>query len=176
MPLMYKNPRSHANLSVSNSKPSQRPLLPPPNRHLIGHESHLNPTPTTLPSSLRIMLAAISWLRSRRIRCLFLILCSPILLPFLCASFPLLCAVELCIRTCRRSRRKKEGNDEKQLRRCEEGFCDCDRLVEEEKEVGLLQRYLEDQLRLVGSMYECGDEFDCPEEEDTADFKTPLLG
>lgn len=50
--------------------------------------------------------------------------------------------------------------------------------MDEEKEVGLLQRYLEDQLRLVGSVYECGDEFDSQEEEVTVlnqDFNTPLL-
>lgn len=184
MPLMYKNPRSHANASSSNPKPTPSPPLVPPNPHIIGHESRFNPTTTSPPPSsmfspfFRIMLTATSWLRTRWSRCLFLILCSPILLPLLCASFPLLCAVELCIRTCRRGRRKKDGDDEERLRRCEEGFCDCDRSVDEEKEVGLLQRYLEDQLRLVGSVYECGDEFDSQEEEVTVlnqDFNTPLL-
>ncbi|KAF2290925.1 hypothetical protein GH714_016818 [Hevea brasiliensis] len=131
--------------------------------------------PPRPPSSMfspvhRVVLAATSWLRTRWSRFLFLLLCSPILLPFICACFPLLCAVELCIHTCRLCRGKKEVDDEERLRRCEEGFCDCDRMVDEEKEVGLLQRYLEDQLRLVGSVYECGDEFDSQEEEET-----PLL-
>ncbi|KAJ9184657.1 hypothetical protein P3X46_004361 [Hevea brasiliensis] len=94
-------------------------------------------------------------------------LCSPILPPFHCASFPLLCVIEFCIHTYSRIQRKKEVNDEEQLQRCEE------RLFE------LLQRDLKYQLRLVGFVYECGDELDSQEDEDIAliqDFKTPLLG
>ncbi|PON33029.1 hypothetical protein PanWU01x14_356060 [Parasponia andersonii] len=109
-----------------------------------------------------------SWLRSRRIRYLFLFLCSPILLPFLCATFPLLCAAELCLRLCRRRRRRDQrkiaddSEDDDRLRRCEEGCCYGGRagLAGEGEEVGLLQRYLEDQLVLVGSMYDCGEDVD----------------
>uniref|UniRef100_A0A7N0TLV7 Uncharacterized protein n=1 Tax=Kalanchoe fedtschenkoi TaxID=63787 RepID=A0A7N0TLV7_KALFE len=102
-----------------------------------------------------------SWvLRTRRgPRYIILLICSPILLPFLCFSFPLICFAELCIRACRRRRPKANPhvNDDDLLRqRCEED-------VEEAGEVRLLQRYLEDQLTLVRSLYECGDvsEGDC---------------
>ncbi|KAF7817096.1 transmembrane protein [Senna tora] len=55
-------------------------------------------------------------------------------------------------------------DDDKCLRRCEEGCCGrCDG-DEEEKE--LLYRYLEDQLLLVESMYECGDDDDKEGEEE----------
>nr|BAJ53253.1 JHL25P11.1 [Jatropha curcas] len=180
---MYKNPGSRDRFPLSNPKPTPSPPLLSP----ICHDFHLNPSPQPPPPTMfsplrQIMVASASWLRTRRSRCLFLILCSPILLPFLCAIFPLLCAVELCIRICRRGQRMKEGEDEEErLRRCEEGYCNCDRLVGEGKEVGLLQRYLEDQLLLVGSMYECGDEFYSQNEQDyntteSQDFNTPLLG
>ncbi|KAH7525031.1 hypothetical protein FEM48_Zijuj06G0181900 [Ziziphus jujuba var. spinosa] len=101
-----------------------------------------------------------NWLRAGRSRYLCLCLCFPILLPFLCATFPLLCAAELCVRLCRRHRLRKIARDSKEdderLRRCEEGRCGA--ALEEEEEVGLLQRYLEDQLMLVGSVYDCGDD------------------
>jgi hypothetical protein len=38
--------------------------------------------------------------------------------------------------------------------------------------VGLLQRYLEDQMLLVGSVYDCGDQDD---HDPTIDPRTPLL-
>ncbi|KAK4803849.1 hypothetical protein SAY86_003666 [Trapa natans] len=51
------------------------------------------------------------------------------------------------------------GLADDRLRACEEGRCfDSD---DREREVGLLQRYLEDQLSLAGVVYECGDDFDC---------------
>lgn len=118
-----------------------------------------------------------SWLRARRIRYLFLFLCSPILLPFLCATFPLLCAAELCLRICRRRRRKiarDSREDDERLRRCEEGCCG----VVEREEVGLLQRYLEDQLTLVGSVYDCGDDDEVEADDSVGcgvDSRTPLL-
>ncbi|EEF40617.1 uncharacterized protein LOC8281636 [Ricinus communis] len=182
---MYKNksPHSHDPTPLlSNPKPSPSLLT----SHDPDHH-HRSLTTSVFSPLRRIMLAAPSWLRMRRSRCVFLLLCSPILLPFLCASFPLLCAAELCIRICRRARRRKDGDDDEDddvdgLRRCEEGFrdCGCSRRAEEEKEVGLLQRYLEDQLRLVGSVYECGDEFDDQQQENqditqNTDFRTPLL-
>ncbi|KAA8538677.1 hypothetical protein F0562_028285 [Nyssa sinensis] len=135
--------------------------------------------PTTPITSAAMMLS--SWLRTRRTRYLFLALCSPLLLPFLCASFPFLCAAEICLRLChrRRSSRLKahppEGNLQDRggdgLRRYEEGGG-----VESEgvDEVRLLQRYLEDQLLLVvGSVYDCGDDEDgnCGlDDEDDVEF------
>ncbi|KAG6752227.1 hypothetical protein POTOM_044448 [Populus tomentosa] len=130
----------------------------------------------------RVMLATSTWLRTRRSRCVFLLLFSPILLPFLCVTLPLLCASELCIRLCRRGRGKNKDDGGDRLRLCEEGFCDCDCEEEEGKEAGLLQRYLEDQLRLVGSVYECGDEFDDHDDDQDGqndheyNLNTPLLG
>ncbi len=38
--------------------------------------------------------------------------------------------------------------------------------------MGLLQRYLEDQMLLVGSVYDCGDQDD---HDPTIDPRTPLL-
>ncbi|KAL2972524.1 hypothetical protein AAZX31_15G257900 [Glycine max] len=104
----------------------------------------------------RAAAAASSWLRHRRIRYFFLLLCSPLLLIVLCAVLPFLCAAELCLR--RRGLWRKilrRGDASDRLRRCEEGCCHEE---EQEEEKGLLHRYLEDQLLLVGSMYECGDD------------------
>lgn len=127
-----------------------------------------------------------TWLRARPIRYLVLFLCSPILLPFLCAVFPLLCAAELCLRLCRRRRGKisdgSEENDER-LRRCEEGNCGGRDTTErgggEEIGIMLLQRYLEDQLLLVGSMYDCGDDGELEEDfgfgDDDSRATVPLL-
>ncbi|XP_010242686.1 PREDICTED: uncharacterized protein LOC104586971 [Nelumbo nucifera] len=125
------------------------------------------------------------WLRSRRKRFIFLLLCSPFLLPLLCLAFPFLCIAELCLGLCRRrvdsdekgrSNRYEDG-DGSGLRRCEEGRSGD--MVEEERKVRLLQRYLEDQLGLVGSVYDCGDdgfgddgEVD---DDDLLDNTTPLL-
>ncbi|PIN13446.1 hypothetical protein CDL12_13937 [Handroanthus impetiginosus] len=78
-----------------------------------------------------------SWLSRRRWRYLFLCLCSPFLLPLACASCPIICAVEICFLICRR-RRKVSSSSDDELSRGGEG-----------REVGLLQRYLEDQLMLV---------------------------
>ncbi|KAF4366286.1 hypothetical protein G4B88_030464 [Cannabis sativa] len=120
-----------------------------------------------------------SWLHSRRIRYLFLLLCSPILLPFLCASFPFLCAAELCLRICsrRRNRRKiaDELEEDDRLRRCEEGCCGGYGPGEGEG-VGLLQRYLEDQLVLVGSMYDCGDDGEIEDGLDSDFYAHPGVG
>ncbi|CAK7344817.1 unnamed protein product [Dovyalis caffra] len=182
MPLMYKNPHSHDTTSpLPNSKPPPPPQ--PIHRHDLRHHHHHhhhNQSPFMFSPPCRLMLATGTWLRTRRSRCVFLLLFSPILLPFLCASLPLLCAAELCIRLCHGGRRKKDEDGGDRLRRCEEGFCDCGCVEEEGKEIGLLQRYLEDQLRLVGSMYECGDEFDDDQDgqNDHHDYNvdTPLLG
>ncbi|KAL1300332.1 hypothetical protein HN51_045034 [Arachis hypogaea] len=104
--------------------------------------------------------AASSWLHNRRIRYLFLLLCSPLLLVLLCAVLPFLCAAELCLR--RRLWRKL-------IRDEEEGRCGCGCEEEEEEEKGLLHRYLEDQLLLVRSMYDCGDIGEVEEEEGEED-------
>ncbi|GMN51813.1 hypothetical protein TIFTF001_020961 [Ficus carica] len=129
-----------------------------------------------------------TWLRARPIRYVVLLLCSPILLPFLCAAFPLLCAAELCLRLCRRRRGKIAGDsddddDDERLRRCEEGYSSRRDAAEsggEEIGIMLLQRYLEDQLLLVGSMmYDCGDDGKLLEEDfgagDDRDSRAPLL-
>ncbi|KAF3445419.1 hypothetical protein FNV43_RR10595 [Rhamnella rubrinervis] len=119
-----------------------------------------------------------SWLRASRSRYLFLFLCSPILLPFLCATFPFLCAAELCLRICRRRRTKiarDPREDDDRLRRCEEGCCGA---AAEREEMGLLQRYLEDQLMLVGSVYDCGDDDEVESNDSVVggvDSRTPLL-
>ncbi|XVF63338.1 hypothetical protein PTKIN_Ptkin09bG0079800 [Pterospermum kingtungense] len=169
----------HYKITVATSAANPPPILNfPSSRH---EPLLLNPNPTpVLPSSLfapaRLMLTIGSWLRTRRCHCFFLLLCSPLLLPFLCATFPLLCIAEICVRICRRRRSGKaataaqeEGEEENRLRRCEEGCCCGDG---EDSEVGLLQRYLEDQLALVGSVYECGDEDD---HDHDLDCKVPLL-
>ena len=182
MPSMYKNPHSHYTPSPLPS--SKAPPPPPPiYRHDFRlHHHYHNQSPTMCSPPYRVMLATSTWLRTRRSRCVFLLLFSPILLPFLCVTLPLLCASELCIRLCRRGRGKNKEDGGDRLRRCEEGFCDCDCEEEEGKEVGLLQRYLEDQLRLVGSVYECGDEFDDHDDDQDGqndheyNLNTPLLG
>ncbi|KAF8025513.1 hypothetical protein BT93_F2368 [Corymbia citriodora subsp. variegata] len=158
--------------------PQPKTTPPPSHRHHHAHGSrspHGSPRrrrrPPASPTA-RAMLAVAAWVRARHWsrRCLLLALCSPLLVPLLCATFPLLCAAELCLRLCCRKRRSGdegcgggEGEEEQEdeeaaerLRRCEEGRCGGG-----ESEVGLLlQRYLEDQLRLVGSVYECGDDGD----------------
>ncbi|KAJ8759235.1 hypothetical protein K2173_006755 [Erythroxylum novogranatense] len=74
-----------------------------------------------------------------------------------------------------------EREEEEGLRRCEEGLYRCDQKAGEEgSKVGLLQRYLEDQLRLVRSIYEFGDDddevhkFDCDDDQGT-DTQIALL-
>lgn len=59
------------------------------------------------------------------------------------------------------------------LRRCEEG-CSCGGF--EAEEAGLLQRYLEDQLILVRSVYDCGeDDEDRDRDLDSDQIRVPLL-
>jgi hypothetical protein len=139
---MYKATHSCGNPAVSTQNDTvTNTLRPPPipsSPHRNDPTAAIAPTDNTAPIMLAAAAAAASWLGSR-------------LLPFLCAAFPLVCAAELCLRRIRRRRRKEEP-----LSRCEEG---CGRGVEEE-EVGLLQRYLEDQMLLVGSVYDCGDDSD----------------
>lgn len=118
------------------------------------------------------MLTAASFLPTRLSRLVFFLLCSPILLPLLCLSIPLLCAVEVFSRLRTRIVKSAPSSnftevlaaaEEDDLRRCEEG-CGVE---EDEIEGSLLERYLEDQAR---SIYDCGDE----EEEDDGDDRDPI--
>ena len=130
----------------------------PPYHHDPRRQNH--PTPTFMVTAVT---ATSSWLRHRRIRYLFLLICSPVLLLLLCAALPFICAAELCSHCRLWGKFVRDSGDDDRLRRCEEGYCGCDGGYEE---VGLLQRYLEDQLVLVRSMYECGDD-----EEEQYEFK-----
>ncbi|KAB1204743.1 hypothetical protein CJ030_MR8G027410 [Morella rubra] len=155
-----------------------------PHHHPTTRIAPSNTAPIMLPAAADV----VTWLRSSRIRYCLLLLCSPLLLPFLCAAFPLLCAAELWLRYRRRRRKDAHGcRGDESLRRCEEG-CGCG-VEEEEEEVGLLQRYLEDQMLLVGSVYDCGDDedYDAHRDGDDGDrnvgfggtssgSRTPLLG
>lgn len=127
-------------------------------------------TPPSL--SADVMLTAASCFPTRWSRYVFFLLCSPLLLPLLCLSIPLLCAVEIFSRL--RSRIVKSvppsavvaevlaaDEDDLWLRRCEEGYgCGESRVEEnepkEEEGNGLLHRYLDDQLILARSIYDCG--------------------
>ncbi|KAL5078070.1 hypothetical protein RYX36_017054 [Vicia faba] len=149
----------------------------PPHDNRIA--TAISPPPFTLTS---VVYSAISWLRNRRIRFLFFLLCSPFLLVFLLVTSPLLCITEICLRRrlWRKILNRFTGEDSgDRLRRCEEGCC----YDEEIEEKGLLHRYLEDQLFLVRSMYECGEDEEFEEEdsrrvEDNGNFcsnQIPLL-
>ncbi|KAL7156154.1 hypothetical protein ABFS83_03G123700 [Erythranthe nasuta] len=94
-----------------------------------------------------------SWLNRRRSRYLIVILLSPFIIPLFFATCPLICAVEICCLV-RRKRRRADadagGGD---------GWWSRD--GDGDGEVGLLQRYLDDQLSLVaGSVYGCGGDDD----------------
>ncbi|KAI3464338.1 hypothetical protein Pfo_021001 [Paulownia fortunei] len=102
-----------------------------------------------------------SWVDRRRRRYLFLILCSPFLLPLFFATCPFICAVEICFLMCRKRRKAAAGGGDGRSGSGEGG-----------DEVGLLQRYLEDQLFLVvGSVYECGDDDENVGEDDGVDVE-----
>ncbi|KAK4794696.1 hypothetical protein SAY86_012690 [Trapa natans] len=112
-------------------------------------------------------------MRRRSRRLLFLLLCSPVIILFMVFTFPILCLAELCPRfflggswnMVAEDDGEEEGEEEdgaladERLLECEEGRCFDSH--EREREVGLLQRYLEDQLSIAGVVYECGDDFDC---------------
>ncbi|KAK7243434.1 hypothetical protein RIF29_38230 [Crotalaria pallida] len=133
--------------------------------HDPAHHRHRISPPFMVTTT--VTAAASSWLRNRRIRYIFLLLCSPLLLVLLFVSLPFLCAAEVCLRhRLWRKLVRDPDDDGDRLRRCEEGCCgDCN--GQEEK--GLLHRYLEDQLLLVGSMYDCGDSDDDDEDEQEQD-------
>ncbi|KAL3830319.1 hypothetical protein ACJIZ3_019121 [Penstemon smallii] len=88
-------------------------------------------------SAFAVML--MSWLNRRRRRYFLLILCSPFLIPLLFATCPFICAVEVCLLMCRRRRNAAATGGGDRRSGFEEGG----------DEVGLLQRYLEDQMLLV---------------------------
>ncbi|XP_061348289.1 uncharacterized protein LOC133293697 [Gastrolobium bilobum] len=143
------------------------PTLQPYNRHDRSCRRRAAVSPPFLLTT--VVAAASSWLRNRRIRYFFVFLCSPLLLVLLCAAIPFLCAADLCLRRrlWQKILRGSSGDDGgDRLRRCEEGCCWCGG-DENEDEKGLLHRYLQDQLLLVGSMYECGDDQGDEEEEDS---------
>ncbi|KAL8485909.1 hypothetical protein ACS0TY_027990 [Phlomoides rotata] len=130
------------------------PLQKPPNQStlLTSHQRNDAVFPNCISFAAIARMFA-SWLNRRRMRYLILILCSPFLIPLFFVTFPFICAVEFFLYLSRRRRRKasdgggggSDGGDG----------------------VGLLQRYLEDQLMLVlGSVYECGDEDEDEDEEE----------
>lgn len=166
-------PPPHQKLTHPKNDVVFSPILQPYNQTRDSRRRANSPPPFTLTT---ILSAAISWLRNRRIRFIFLLLCSPLLFIFLFIAFPFLCITEICLRRrlWRKLLRGFSGDDSAdRLRRCEEGCCHDD---EEEEEKGLLHRYLEDQLFLVRSMYECGgDDEEELVEEDEEDYKSPLL-
>lgn len=108
------------------------------------------------------MLNAVSCFPSWWSRFLFFLLCFPLLLPLLFLSIPLLCALEIFSRL--RSRFLKSlppsaaaDEDGLRLRRCEEGYGDGGvRDKPKEDGTGLLHRYLDDQLILATSIFDCG--------------------
>ncbi|KZV40880.1 hypothetical protein F511_05125 [Dorcoceras hygrometricum] len=101
-----------------------------------------------IPTSSAMAMIFSSLLNRRWRRYLLLILCFPFLLPLLCALCPLFCMVEMCFLITRR-RQKAAAEVGSRSRLC----------VVDGGEVGLLQRYLEDQILLVlGSGYRCVDD------------------
>ncbi|CAN6720297.1 unnamed protein product [Malus baccata var. baccata] len=100
------------------------------------------------------MLAAASssstWLRARRISYLFPLLCPPILIHFLCSASPSFACASAAASGEERMHRWEEGRGS--------GSAAAVVKEEEKEEMGLLQRYLEDQLVLVGCVYDCGDD------------------
>lgn len=94
--------------------------------------------------------------RGRRARlAVALICCSPILLPLICLSLPVLFIAAFCLRL-RQWRRPAELQEDITagfLGRCEEGEEAAAAAVEGR----LLQQYLEDQLALVRAVWDCDD-------------------
>ncbi|KAI3879585.1 hypothetical protein MKX03_011746 [Papaver bracteatum] len=113
-----------------------------------------------------MMIMRMSWWRRKRTRLVFLILCSPFLIPILCFTFPWLCIIHLC---CKRFKYTKI--DENGL--IQEIDPTSIPVVDEEEEENqgegrLLQRYLEDQLDLVvrSLYYDCVNGAPADDEED----------
>ncbi|KAL4574086.1 hypothetical protein LXL04_020909 [Taraxacum kok-saghyz] len=115
-----------------------------------GDELH-NPTAAM---ALRLQ----SWLSGHRLRYLILVLCSPLLIPFMCAMFPFLCAAEVFVRVCGR-RRSKPASPQyppptPPVRR---RVNDVQSGSQVKSDFNLLNRYLDDQLELaIEILHECG--------------------
>ncbi|KAI3972662.1 hypothetical protein MKX01_019320 [Papaver californicum] len=113
-----------------------------------------------------LMIMRMSWWRRKRRRLIFLILCSPFLIPILCFTFPWLCIIHLC---CKRFKYTKiDENGIQEINPTSILIAD----EEENQEEGrLLQRYLEDQLDLVvrSLYYDCVNAADDDEEEEEED-------
>ncbi|KAL1219986.1 hypothetical protein V5N11_021761 [Cardamine amara subsp. amara] len=124
------------------------------------------------------MLTIASCFPTRWSRYVFFLLCSPLLLPLLCFSIPLLCAVEIFSRILKSTPSfpveevlaAVDDEDDLRLRRCEEGFGVMDDEIEES---GLLQRYLDDQLILARSISKDKSEDDGDHDRDL--IRVPLL-
>ncbi|XP_028798312.1 uncharacterized protein LOC114753769 [Neltuma alba] len=168
LPHVMLNKTTHPCGGNARPKNDVVPTAPFPSLPPYNHDAHrLSPASIVPPFLVSAVGATSSWLRNRRIRYLLILLCSPLLLCLLFFAFPFLCAVDLCLRRCLWRKFFRDSRDDDRLRRCEEGCSGCG--GDEEK--GLLHRYLEDQLRLVGSMYECGDDED---EEAQEEFRRAL--
>lgn len=144
--------------TTRQKQPNQSPLLINANP-----QNDAAPTNSTIPFSAAAATMLTSWLNRRRRRYLLLIICSPFLIPLLCATCPIICAVELCYLMSRRRRKAGDGGGGGAGRHRSSGGGD---------EVGLLQRYLEDQLTLVEEP-PCGrrDEDDGLREEEGVDVE-----
>ncbi|KAL1196068.1 hypothetical protein V5N11_030128 [Cardamine amara subsp. amara] len=124
------------------------------------------------------MLTIASCFPTRWSRYVFFLLCSPLLLPLLCFSIPLLCAVEIFSRILKSTPSfpveevlaAVDDEDDLLLRRCEEGFGVMDDEIEESV---LLQRYLDDQLILAISI--CKDKSEDDGDHDRDLIRVPLL-
>ncbi|OIT29035.1 PREDICTED: uncharacterized protein LOC109211887 [Nicotiana attenuata] len=121
--------------------PENQNLLP------LQHDQNQTTPPSPLSFSTMILTSCLSRRRFRRYLCL--LLCSPFLLPLFCATFPFICAAEICYRLCHRRRRRRSTPWEEVIDGSSQGSL-------------LLQRYLEDQLLLV---YNCG----CGNEDELED-------
>ncbi|XP_070030941.1 uncharacterized protein [Nicotiana tomentosiformis] len=144
----------------SNFNPTKYYYPDPENQNLLPLQHDQNQTPPS-PLSFSTMILT-SWLSRRRFRrYLCLLLCSPFLLPLFCATFPFICAAEICYRLYHRRRRSTPWES------VIDGTC---------QESLLLQRYLEDQLLLV---YNCGfgneDELEDGLDVQFIDCTSPLL-
>ncbi|KAG1331129.1 hypothetical protein COCNU_02G010970 [Cocos nucifera] len=94
--------------------------------------------------------------RGRRARlALVLICCSPVLLPLICLSLPVLCIASFCLRF-RQWRRPAEIGEDVAAGFLEEGE-EAEAAAAAAIEGRLLHRYLEDQLGLVKAVWDCDD-------------------
>ncbi|MCL7033617.1 hypothetical protein MKW94_006164 [Papaver nudicaule] len=95
-----------------------------------------------------LMIMRMSWWRRKRRRLVFLILCSPFLIPLLCFTFPWLCVIHLCCKRFNYTKIDHENGTIQEINPTSIPIND-DEGEESQGEGRLLQRYLEDQLDLV---------------------------